>query len=469
MLWTCLHFPSLPLQVLLRAAAVPGPLAVTSPGTRPQVLACNDAAAARGVHDGMPLPAALALAPELTVRTRDAAAEARALAGIAAWAGQFSSAVSLAPPAGVLLEIGSSLTLFGGADALLRNIDSGLAALGYRARIAVAPAPAAALLLARAGIETPVTDARDLQRQLDRVPIDLLDHPPEALQTLIDIGVASVGDCLRLPRDGLARRFGPALLDLLDRAAGGLPDPRPPFAVPERFSSRIELPAPVAEAQAALFAASRLLAEMCGWLACRALGALRIELELVHEDFAPTRIALELAHPGRGHAHLAALLRERLDRARLPGRVEALALACTAAAPLASSSLDLFANDTPAEPFVLIERLAARLGDDAICALAPYPDHRPERAYRIVRPGAVAAPAAVAPRPLWLLADPRPLDSRALAALALDGPERIESGWWDGADVSRDYFVARAAGGETLWIFRDRRDAGAWFLHGIFA
>ena len=51
----------------------------------------------------------------------------------------------------------------------------------------------------------------------------------------------------------------------------------------------------------------------------------------------------------------------------------------------------------------------------------------------------------------------------------LAGPERIESGWWDGADARRDYFVAVDGKACWLWIFRDSRAPGGWFLHGIFA
>ena len=50
-----------------------------------------------------------------------------------------------------------------------------------------------------------------------------------------------------------------------------------------------------------------------------------------------------------------------------------------------------------------------------------------------------------------------------------DGPERIESGWWEGRDVRRDYFVARTARGQTLWIYRQRDADRAWYVHGIFA
>ena len=57
----------------------------------------------------------------------------------------------------------------------------------------------------------------------------------------------------------------------------------------------------------------------------------------------------------------------------------------------------------------------------------------------------------------------------ALSLLA--GPERIESGWWDGKDAKRDYFVAQNPEQSLLWIFRDRpaqSAAGSWYLHGIF-
>jgi protein ImuB len=88
--------------------------------------------------------------------------------------------------------------------------------------------------------------------------------------------------------------------------------------------------------------------------------------------------------------------------------------------------------------------------------------------------------ASVATRPIWLLAQPQPLPERRsrpwldggpLQLLA--GPERIESGWWDGAPALRDYFVARAADGALVWIYRARlpgADTGAdgWFLHGRF-
>ncbi|MFZ9967554.1 MAG: DNA polymerase Y family protein, partial [Steroidobacteraceae bacterium] len=69
-------------------------------------------------------------------------------------------------------------------------------------------------------------------------------------------------------------------------------------------------------------------------------------------------------------------------------------------------------------------------------------------------------------RPLWLFEPPRQIEARQLTLLR--GPERIESGWWDGHDVRRDYYLARASSGARLWVYRCPGDDGGWWLHGVF-
>ena len=70
---------------------------------------------------------------------------------------------------------------------------------------------------------------------------------------------------------------------------------------------------------------------------------------------------------------------------------------------------------------------------------------------------------------MWLLETPRRLAEGEFALLA--GPERIESGWWDGAEARRDYFIARTGEASLAWIYRERGadPGGSWFLHGFFA
>ncbi len=481
MLWLALHFPSLALDVRARGAAEPGLLAIASSAEANAVLvACSPAARRRGVQPGMALAAACALDSSLKILPRDTAAEQAALERVAAWAIQYTPAASIVPPADVLLEVAGSLNLFGGLTRLCGLIERGIAELGYGACVACAPTPLAAQWFARAGLVVKIRHHDALCHALERLPAAVLGQPPQAATLLEDIGVRTVGDFLRLPRDGAARRFGQRLIDELDRALGLLPDARAPYTPSPRFAAALPLPAPVHEAGALLFAARRLIAELCGLLAAGSNGVQQLRFTLSHEDHEDTQIVLNLVAASRDPEHLMNVLRERLARLQLVGPAIAIALASESLVPMPARNLSFLPapGDHSETVSRLIERLRGRLGDAAVQGLGLAADHRPERAWRKSEPGRDAGasdPARQVPRPLWLLAVPLRLDASVdtpcyegpLTLLA--GPERIESGWWDGADVTRDYFVARTAAQSLLWIYRERREIGAWYLHGFFA
>jgi len=63
---------------------------------------------------------------------------------------------------------------------------------------------------------------------------------------------------------------------------------------------------------------------------------------------------------------------------------------------------------------------------------------------------------------------PKPLPCHDGSLKLTSGPERIESGWWDGGDVARDYYVAEDKSGAQLWVYCDRT-SGEWYVHGVFA
>jgi protein ImuB len=308
------------------------------------------------------------------------------------------------------------------------------------------------------------------------LPLAVLDQPDETVRMLAVMGVRTIGACLALPRDGLARRFGRGLRDELDRALGRLPDPRVPYRAPARYRSKLDLPAPVEQTEALLFAAKRLILELTGYLRTKQAGVTRLDLKLHHPDRTPTVVKLRFALASRDPQRILLLLRERLSSLQLRDRVEAIGLESAQARPLASRNLSLFPEDRLPEEarWLVIEHLRARLGADAVYSVATYPDHRPERAWRACEPGEHAQEEAQTLRPLWLLERPRPLQADGdLPVLngpltLLAGPERIESGWWDEEDVQRDYFVAADLEGIRFWIFRDRCAARGWFLQGVF-
>ena len=351
-----------------------------------------------------------------------------------------------------MLEIEGSLRLFGGHEAVLAQLHAGLGALGFPASIASAATARAALWLARGG-----------GGGLESLPLEVTGFEQEFFRS---IGVATLGQLLALPRAGLAQRCGERVTRELDEALGAAPDPRAFFTPPARFSAQLELPAEVAHAEGLLFGARRLLLQLAGLLAARHEGVRSFVLQLLHRT-QRTELQIGLASPSRDPERLAQLLREHLSNVKLSQPVAAIRLEAGDFAPLMGASRAMFGDAAgAAEDWArLVERLRARLGHDAVHGLATQPDHRPEHAWWRIEPGEwdpreFCTPG---PRPIWLLEAKRLEESEFMA---LAGPERIESGWWDGDDARRDYFIARLPGGALGWVYREE---GQWYLHGLFA
>jgi protein ImuB len=234
-----------------------------------------------------------------------------------------------------------------------------------------------------------------------------------------------------------------------------------------------------------------------------------------------------LYRPGVSVAHLGELIRLRMARAHLPAEIDGITIEVVAVGDATSRQRMLFGDSSEegeSQVTMLLERLSGRLGRGAVFEPRSVADAQPEQAWMAVPPGLVrpageragistggAAGKAAGPeerwggavvarlpaperRPIWMF--PRPVRLEPLPADALrsapavparfrwdgqvhrvvcaQGPERIETAWWRGPCVRRDYFLVECLAGEGAdgvgrwWIFRNRRD-DAWFLHGIFA
>jgi len=447
----------------------------------------NEAARAAGIREGQAVAAAKALAGTLRAVARDPAMEREAVERLAAWAAQFTP-ISCIDGQGVALEVASTLRLFDGHAKLTAAIRKGVRELGFHASFGVAPTPLAARTFARAAMHgLPVRSClapEDLAARLSDLPLFLFDWPEKTLARLADLGILRVRDALAIPQEGLARRFGPGIATFLDRLLGRLPDPRVSYVAPPRFRSRLELPAEADGVEALLFALRRMLAEFEGAMRGRGAGVQRLALSLVHGRKARTRVPLEFSSTEREAEFILAIAREKLDRLTLSAPTLALELraeALLAYVPRESTWLP-GAREQAVDRGRLIERLAARLGRQRVFGIALAEDHRPEKSWGSDpgfpsgrKPGSDPGLPRGGTRPAWLLHRPQKLIVESevpqlqgeLAMLA--GPERIEAGWWDGEEVSRDYYVAANPQGETFWIFREHRGAQAWYLHGVFA
>lgn len=491
MLWLALHLPWLPLEAVASGAQAL-PRCVMHDRA---VLLADPSAQAAGITPGMSIASALALLPALLPLARDPAREQQLLQLAALAAARYTPHIVLGDQL-LQLEVRGSLRLFGGLAALLRCLRRSLDALGLQPRLGIAPTATAAALLARhaAPGAAQATTRPQAQRRLDALPLQAA--APALADLLHGIGCRTLGDVRALPRKGLQRRGGAALLALLDRAYGDAPDPQAWFEPPRQFVQTLELLQRADETALLDGAAQRLVQALAGWLAHQWLGAAAFSLWLQHETrgrqaAAPTRLRIELGQPSRDAAQLMLLLRERLSRCTLPAPVYGLQLRLDEAVALAGQAGALpFGSDRGgarwhdaahdrAQLLALLDRLSARLGEQHVQCWAPHADHRPEKAAR-VRPARQAAARPVAapplPRPAWLLPEPLRLaerDGLPLHGGALrlgGGPERIEAGWFDGAPVCRDYHVALGADHRLRWVFHERRgEQSGWFLHGLFA
>ena len=492
-----------------------------------RITAVNAAAAACGIRAGMKRATALALAGNLLLGEADAARDAAALLAVAHAALAFTPAVTLQDgQATVLMEVQASLRLFDGLAALHGRLREALAPLSHRVQIAAAPTVLGAAMLAR---WQPVSDRapgfdpvlgphatrlRELARLLDRAPVWLLGPGREHWEALQGMGLRTLADLRELPRAGLARRFGEGLLEDLDRALGRTPDPRRWLEWAARFETRLELHQRADSTEQVLTAATVLLARLVLWARARQGRIAAFTLSMQHEPrhqrgaVPATELRIELAEPALDAAHLQLLLRERLAQVRLAAPTLELRLRCREIVIGAPPNGELFPTRSSEALGLarLLERLRARLGDAQVQRLEAVADHRPERASRSVpalvdvekkerkgparHPGLSSVEDRALPmqRPVWLLTDPLPLpEHNALPLLdgkplqLLSGPERIEAGWWDGALAARDYFIALAADGSLVWVWRGRlpsadsrgeREGGAevqWMLQGRFA
>src|SRR5450432_1259144 len=473
MLWACLHFSDLPLRAvfdeseLTRSSSPPPCALVDGPRQRQHVVMVNAPATRSGTRPDQPLASARALCPPLQARARDRAAEKRLLHSLAAWAYRFSSHVSLSEPDALLIEVGASLRLFGGWPALERRLRSELMRIEYAAALAVAPVPAAARVLAMRHDGFFTAQREPMLAALGCMALGHSGLAEDAISLLYNVGMRTLRDVFALPRPELARRIGPAALAMLDRMRGIDHEILPLYQPPDRFEHRIELDDRVEAWPPLLFPLRRLCNELALFLAARDGGVQRCELVLDHENHAATRIRIELLNPQREARTLYELARSRLERVALDQPVCGIALLAKDLPTLRPQHQDLFeprraqALDWPE----LAERLRAHLGDNAVRKLASIADHRPERAWGF---NIDASPSTeLRPRPLWLL--PRALPLRSVPQRILAGPERIESGWWDGADARRDYYIVQTREGQRAWAFLVPGADAGWMLHGWFA
>lgn len=518
----CLWLPRWPLQrlCLVRPELKHRPVVLYGPARRGgwQVVHGSRAALARGIAAGMPLAEAQALlgtnalpgtAASLVphFEPHDPRADREFLESLARWCQRYSPLVGLGEaqqPETLLMEITGCAPLFGGEPALAAQVVRDFHQAGFFAHVAIADTIGAAWALVRfTHLKWPAVVLQDDQtgERLDALPLAALRLPLDAVQTLHELGIDTIGRLRSLPRSCLPSRLGRSVLERMDQMAGTLPELIVPVRPAEPVEADWSFEFPTADRLTLETVLRSLLEQIVGQLAPREQGVQRLACRLFCVTGEPVCLTLGTLRPRTGVPELLELVRLLLEQTTLSSEVLRIHIEATGTGRVESEQVELFdgrrQQARERQLARLVDRLSSRLGRDSVLRPRSITDPQPEYAGRFE--AALATPPAQgevsrrpAPRrdqpgnsfrPLLLKRRPQAIavvsvvpdgppirfgcDQEEHVVLASWGPERIETGWWRGPQVCRDYYRVETTLGRRFWLFR-QQPQGGWFLHGVF-
>ena len=466
------------------------------------VRSCNRLARKRGVRVGMPVSEARTFSRSrdcLVVETIQPSRDRQALVEIAPRCERFSFRIGLEEaerPESILMDVTGIAQFFSGEQALAQELDRALSNKRYDSRIAISQTIGSAWAAAHflAGPRQPVVIPAGELHRLESLPVMGLRLHDATLAKLHRLGIHTIGQVLVLDRAPLTRRFGTEIGTRIDQFWGRCLEsitpchPPPTYRVERTLEEGISHPAAIEQLW------SRLLGQLLDLLSPKRLGTRHLECRFELENQTSRSLSLRLCEATNDPRHVTELLRFRLERLRLSSSVVGLRMEAMDVLPLEASQMEFFDGSTRGHAkqyAMLLDRLGSRLGEDAVLIPRLLPDPVPERAVRMRRVSSENPPASTTfpdrfhglDRPTALFPEPRPVEVIAVmpdgppAVLFWNGirfdiahssePERIESGWWDGRYIRRDYYRLETTSGQWLWVYRQLQDH-RWFWHGEF-
>lgn len=464
MLWLYLHFP-LMMTDHYRARGQTGPIALTR-GTPPVIDETDHHALEAGVHPGQSLATARGLCPDLTLIPFDDQLRQRILERIASVLYRSLSPLTLWPTDGLVTRADRLQRLYGDISNLMEQIAGEVSGLGFHYRLGTGTSPRMARLLARhQGFCS--NDNNVLEKRMRALPVTATDWPESVQRRLIQMGLRTLGDLLGCCSSELASRLGPEVQQDLRRITGQSPEPLSEFHPPESFRRRAELDQESSDTGSLEEPLRHLFGNLEDFLRQHQVACERIRMTLHHPDAPDTVLEMRTAESEYRSDAFLELALLHLNASTLVDRVRALSVEADQLTARRVDDDDLFANNRGRTEALaaLLHRLRARLGPDSIQQPGLHCDPRPEKVLRWHRSATRQDTARQWPvRPVWL--QEPPLTLRESPGQWLNGPERIQGGWWDGHYVRRDYYIAVLAGGRRAWLYRNERNL--WFIHGWF-
>ncbi|GAB3039026.1 Y-family DNA polymerase [Bowmanella dokdonensis] len=464
-LWLYLHFPSLQLDTLYTQQSLP--LAVLNK-EKNQIVQLNQRAMESGLSLGMGLGTAAALSRDVQILEYKQDLETGKLTEIARWLYFVTSDIAFCPPNGLLLRIHHMLSLYGGLEGYWEALKSRLEPLAVKFQYACGLTPQAARMLARAGHNLLSQDRNLLSTRVAQCSLEQAELVDKTRLKLSRVGVKNVGELLAVPATELARRFDMQLVTYLGQLSGLFHMPVDFYHPPAIFDQSLELMYEIESSPILLHPIKRLLKDLQAFLRLRDKLTDELLLLLSQRDAEIIELKVNSAQGEYQLEKWLELINLKLTNLPLQQPVYALRLVVRHFVEPQGQSNDLFSGRQGQTSVAqLLSVLQARLGPEAVSCLQLNDDFRPELSTRYAPPLRSSGPPdwpLATLRPAFLLEPPQPLREKVRL---LHGPERIQTGWWDGHAIDRDYFIARNTQGQWLWIFRTRDTQ--WYVQGLFS
>jgi len=464
-LWIYLHFPRLQLDALFGDNQEQPVVIVESQHCR--VLQSNDIAEQHGIKPNMGLGSAASLCRDLQVHPYHSQTESRKLQEIAQWLYLITSDIALMPSQGILLRVTPMLNLYEGLQNYWGKVSTHLSELRLSFQFGCGFSPFSAKLMALTGANFINEDKSVLQQSLSTQPLTLTDLPSATIEKLQRVGVTTLQGLLELPLQDIARRFGIDLVNYVGRLTGQFKHPVNFYHPTETFQVYLELLFELDNVQWIEKPLAKLLGQLETFLKLRNKVAFELCLTLHQRDKQAQHLQLTSAQGDYLCLRWQQLASLNLESVTLNGPVIGLTLQVERQGEPLSSTGDFFAGQKgQMSALELLSTLQAKLGKSAVLKPDIACDPRPEKAshYRQAdEPDVSITPIPTLLRPAMQL--PSPISLQEQVTL-IHGPERIVSGWWDGDEIMRDYYIAHTNQGRWLWVFRDQHKH--WFLHGYF-
>ena len=356
-----------------------------------------------------------------------------------------------------------------------------------------------------------------IEDSIFNLPIKSLRISYNSIKKLNDVGIETISQLEKIPKNDLYLRFDSEVPSLFDKATGKEDEFLPIIKSESKFQVKIDFFVYPSCKYQVIFLTKKLIMALCIKLKKSHVSAQNINIIFNSEKKLQKIIKINLTEPTNSHTHILTIFVEKLLRHENIPEIQNIKVETLKTYPVLYRQKELLNSNTIKKTkekkiapskidysgiSQLVEKLGSRLGKDSVRIFYPGKSHVPEKSYTFKLPPHNLQiknwPRQKKPRPK-ILFEPQPIimlkqipklnnyklpklfywGGQKYKILKAIGPERISSDWWltkrDNENSERDYWQVKSTCGSHLWLFNSKKKLGInspsdkWLIQGQFS